>query len=230
MAKLPEPAATGGMRSALAAGVTLTVVVATFVGSASALVDIGHRAGMAQPWVLPVCLDGVALVAVTAIDRRRGDLLAWATLIAATGVSTALQVAAAPAGLANQVPHAAPPLAALVGFELLLRATLPAPVAEVAQQAPAKRPAPKAVAAKAPRRVPPVATPAPPPTLVAVPTPATDDDELERMARAAAEEMRAAGRPVSSRGIATALRSAGRSVSSERAAELARVLRSEVGA
>lgn len=111
------------LRRLVAAVATLAVAGATFAGSAAALVAIGRHAAMPSPFVLPVGLDGVAIVAATAVQRRRTDRLAWFTLALATVVSTGLQVAAAPVGLANQIPHGVPPIATLLAFELFLRAT-----------------------------------------------------------------------------------------------------------
>jgi HNH endonuclease len=98
------------MRVWIAAAATL-IVAATFAGSASALAAIGHRAGMADPWALPVALDGLAIVAATAIHRRRRDPIAWAALVATVAVSTWLQVGPASAGLVDVTVRAVPPIA-----------------------------------------------------------------------------------------------------------------------
>jgi hypothetical protein len=101
----------------------LVVAIGAIWGSASALLRIATDAGMSVPWSLPVGLDAVGIVAATAIRRHRTDRLAWGTLVAATGLSTVLQVLAAPEGLVNHLAHAVPPVAVLVSFELFQRAT-----------------------------------------------------------------------------------------------------------
>src|SRR3954468_20008058 len=121
------------------------------VGSASALLAIATAAHMAAPWWLPVSLDLVALVAAGAIRSRRRDPLAWATLLTATALSTTLQVLDAPDDILARVSHGAPPVAALLAFELAMRA---------ANNAPAEAPSPKP--AKAPRPQPSQTRPAPP--------------------------------------------------------------------
>lgn len=111
------------LRGWAAAAVTLAVVGRTFLGSARALADIGRRARVSDPWALPIGLDGMAVVAALARHHRRDDRWAQVALIVGVAVSTGLQVAAAPAGLANRITHAVPPVAAWLTFELFLRAT-----------------------------------------------------------------------------------------------------------
>jgi hypothetical protein len=92
------------------AAIALAVAAATFAGSAGELVQIGRDAGMAQPWVLPVNLDGVALLAVMAIHERRRDVIAWVALVTTVAVSTWLQAGSAPAGLVGATVYAVPPI------------------------------------------------------------------------------------------------------------------------
>ncbi len=103
-----------------------TVAVMALAGSSVSLYRIGCDAVMALPLALPVALDLPAVVAATAIHARRRDWLAWLTLVAATTVSTVLQVIDAwdHGGMAR-VAHGAPPVAALLCFELAMRALRP---------------------------------------------------------------------------------------------------------
>jgi hypothetical protein len=117
----------------LALGGAALVAGGAIAGSASSLYAIATRAQMSAPWSLPVSLDVLALVAAIAVRARRRDGLAWFALATATALSTALQVVDAPADLLARISHGAPPIAALVAFELALRAsgtepaTTPAP-------------------------------------------------------------------------------------------------------
>jgi hypothetical protein len=117
----------------LALGGAALVAVGAIAGSASSLYAIANRAEMSAPWSLPVSLDVLALVAAIAVRARRRDGLAWFALATATVLSTALQVVDAPADLLARISHGAPPIAALIAFELALRAsgaepaTAPAP-------------------------------------------------------------------------------------------------------
>lgn len=120
---VPDRSSPPGPRAWIAATVTLAVVGRTFLGSARALAEIGRHARVSDPWALPIGLDGMAVVAAIARHHRRDDRWAQAALIVGVAVSTGLQVAAAPAGLANRITHGVPPIAAWLTFELFLRAT-----------------------------------------------------------------------------------------------------------
>jgi hypothetical protein len=193
-------------------------------GSASALLRIATDAAMSVPWSLPVGLDAVAIVAATAIRRHRTDRLAWATLTAATGLSTVLQVLAAPEGLVNHLAHAVPPVAVLVSFELFQRATdrsstepatetAPAPMLEgqalEAEQVTAvsRRPAPR-------RRTTTVRRPA-----------AVSPVELLGVARQVAEELDSRGVALSRRTLVDGMRAGGHPVGNARAGQLLAELR-----
>jgi hypothetical protein len=231
-------------RVALVAAVA--VALGAIVGSASALLSIGTQAGMSVPWSLPVGLDAVAIVAATAVRRRRTDRLAWATLLAATGLSTWLQVLAAPDGLVNRLAHAVPPVAVLVSFELFLRATETSdeagttpPTAAPVETAPsASAPAlalvettpdtgpQTATAAVRSRPVPlarttsRAATPAP-----NRPRPGDRGGELVALAETVADRLAAEGRSLSRRSLQDGLKAAGRPVGTTKAGQLVDHLR-----
>jgi hypothetical protein len=106
-------------------------VVATLamVGSSVSLYVIACTTQMALPLALPASLDLPAVVAATAVHARRRDLLGWFTLIGATVASTGVQMhAAAHLGRTAMAVHGAPPIAALLCFELAMRALRPASV------------------------------------------------------------------------------------------------------
>jgi hypothetical protein len=207
----------------------LVVAVGAIWGSASALLRIATDAGMSVPWSLPVGLDAVGIVAATAIRRHRTDRLAWGTLVAATGISTVLQVLAAPDGLVNHLAHAVPPVAVLVSFELFQRATDhrtdqpvtveaveadPAPVeghaveqAERVSSVSPKRPATRRRTTKARRSV----------TVPAA--------ELVVVARQVAEDLDGRGVALSRRTLVDGMRAAGYPVGNARAGQILTELR-----
>jgi hypothetical protein len=218
-------------RIALAAAVA--VAAGAIWGSAAALLRIATDAGMSVPWSLPVGLDAVGIVAATAIRRRRADRLAWATLIAASGLSTVLQVLAAPDGLVNHLAHAVPPVAVLISFELFLRATdvhvgpdlvdQPAAVQLVEDAHPIaveRMPAPKVVRPTADR----------PESLMANAGESaalgSGDDELVALAEAVAAELAAADQRLNRRSLMGGLKAKGRPVGTARAGALLAHLRS----
>lgn len=105
------------------------VTGAAVAGSTSALLRIGVGSELSLPVTLPLALDGAGLVAAVVIRRRRRDLLAWAVLAGAVATSAAAQWMAAPAGGLPHLAHVSLPLAALLTFELFLRAVSPVPAA-----------------------------------------------------------------------------------------------------
>lgn len=137
-------------RLALAAAVIVTL--GAIIGSASSLYRIGESAQLPLPLALPVALDLLAITAAAAVRHRRHDHLAWSVLVCATAVSTVLQVSDAPPDLRSQVVHGAIPVAALLAFELALRAMRPEapavqnPDSKTAKPRPRPRPAPPAPA------------------------------------------------------------------------------------
>jgi hypothetical protein len=218
-------------RVALAAAVA--VAAGAIWGSAASLLRIASDADMSVPWSLPVGLDAVGIVAATAIRRHRADRLAWATLIAATGLSTVLQVLAAPDGLVNHLAHAVPPVAVLISFELFLRATdahpvvgpvdQPAAVQLVEDASPVaaeRTPAPKAVRPEA-------IGPEPITAKAGESAPgAPVDEELVALAEAVAAELAAADQRLNRRSLMDGLKAKGRPVGTARAGALLAHLRS----
>jgi hypothetical protein len=212
---------------AVATVATAAVVCATFTGSASALVGIARQAHMAAPAVLPVGLDGVAIVAAVAVQRCRRDRLAWATLVAATVVSTALQVHAAPTDTAARLAHAVPPVATLLAFELFLRATTTTTGAAVV--------ALEAAADRAEVTVPVAVTPRRPARARSGPVQSGGgggpgragpvDGVVWSAAQRVAVELAGSGRGLSRRALQDGLRAAGCPVGTTRAAQLLARLR-----
>jgi DNA-binding transcriptional ArsR family regulator len=113
-------------RARLALGAAAVVTAGAIAGSASSLYEIAVAARLALPLALPVALDLLALTAAAAVRHRRRDWLAWLILAGSTAVSTALQVSAAGPVLRDQVVHGAVPVAALLAFEMAMRASDPA--------------------------------------------------------------------------------------------------------
>jgi hypothetical protein len=206
-------------RVALASAVVVTA--GAFIGSASSLFAIGIHAQMAAPWSLPMSLDLAAVVAAAAIRCRRADGLAWFTLITATAISTVMQVLDAPPALLSRVSHGAPPVAALLCFELALRAMRPDVTAA------------EATAAVVLPDAPPPADPEPTSTRQApkprprrpAPRPASLD-ELIPLAETVAADLATAGRNLSRRALQDGLKAAGRPVGTTRASQLLDHLRS----
>jgi uncharacterized membrane protein (UPF0136 family) len=212
----------------------VAVALGAVAGSASALLRIGTDAGMSVPWSLPVGLDAVAIVAATAVRRHRTDRLAWATLLVATGLSTWLQVLAAPDGLVNRMAHAVPPVAVLVSFELFLRATGTPETTETTGPVPDPSgdhlavlvgsnglgPVPAGTAL--------VPVSAPTGTGATTPVPVVEttvaavetNDDLVALAETVAAELVRQGRSLSRRSLMDGLRAAGRPVGTNRAAQL----------
>jgi hypothetical protein len=202
-------------RVALAAAVIVTA--GAFIGSASSLYAIGTHALMAAPWSLPVSLDLAAVGAAAAIRCRRTDALAWFTLVTATAISTVMQVLDAPDDLLSRVSHGAPPIAALLCFELALRAMRPD-----LQQTPAPAVEPAPVVSGQPKPAPPPpslrprrATRPRPPAGRAVPL-----EKLIPVAESAAAGLAREGRNLSRRSLQEALKAAGHPVGTTRAGQL----------
>jgi hypothetical protein len=190
-------------------------------GSASALLEIASRAEMSETTALPVALDMTGLVAALVIRRRRGDWLAWATLVVTVGISTAMQVATAPADLVSQAAHGVVPLAALVSFELAMRVAVRDIDEGQADEAVAE---PAAVEAE-PEAVPQV-LPA-----VRVARKRVSLNELVPVAEQVAAELVGAGKPLTWQALRDGVRAAGYACGDERARTLATLLRtSGVGA
>jgi hypothetical protein len=208
-------------RVALAAAVIVTA--GAFIGSASSLYAIGTHALMAAPWSLPVSLDLAAVGAAAAIRCRRTDSLAWFTLVTATAISTVMQVLDAPADLLSRVSHGAPPVAALLCFELALRAMRPDHVEPMPADEPASvadEPAPAPATSTADR---------PPRRAARVRQPARRSIPLENLipvAETAAADLAREGRNLSRRSLQEALKAAGHPVGTTRATELLDHLRS----
>jgi hypothetical protein len=207
-------------RVALASAVVVTA--GAFIGSASSLFAIGIHAQMAAPWSLPMSLDLAAVVAAAAIRCRRADGLAWFTLITATAISTVMQVLDAPPALLSRVSHGAPPVAALLCFELALRAMHPDATTAEATAAVVLPDAPPPPAAPEPTRT--RRAPAPRPRRAA-PRHASLD-ELIPLAETVAAELATAGRNLSRRALQDGLKAAGRPVGTTRASQLLDHLRS----
>jgi hypothetical protein len=224
----------------LALGGAALVAVGAIAGSASSLYAIATRAQMSAPWSLPVSLDVLALVAAIAVRARRRDRLAWFALATATALSTALQVVDAPADLLARISHGAPPIAALVAFELALRAsgtepaTTPTP-APTGDSDTHRRPRParaEATSASHPNGQ----SPAPNgksttsrttshTAPVAAPTTSLSVDELLPKARQIADQLESAGLSLSRRRLVAALRDAGTPIGSAKANQLLARLR-----
>jgi hypothetical protein len=220
-------------RVALASAVAVTA--GAFIGSASSLLTIGTHAQMAAPWALPVSLDLAAVGAAAAIRCRRADRLAWFTLICATAISTVMQIVDAPGDLLSRVAHGAPPVAALLCFELALRAmrpggdplvtgdlveTAPAPAVDDDHRQADSEPTPAPVRATTSRRRAPSAGRAKA-TQRAVPF-----EALVPVAETVAADLTARGRAVSRRALQDGMKAAGRPVGTDRATRLLDHLRS----
>jgi hypothetical protein len=225
----------------LALGGAALVAVGAIAGSASSLYAIATRAQMSAPWSLPVSLDVLALVAAIAVRARRRDGLGWFALATATALSTALQVVDAPADLLARISHGAPPVAALVAFELALRASgtepattpTPAPTGEPDTR---RRPPParvEATSASHPNGKSPAAPNGKSTTSrttshnapAATPTTSLAVDELLPKARQIAEQLENAGLSLSRRRLVAALRDAGTPIGSAKATQLLARLR-----
>jgi hypothetical protein len=224
----------------LALGGATLVAVGAIAGSASSLYAIATRAQMSAPWSLPVSLDVLALVAAIAVRARRRDRLAWFALTTATALSTALQIVDAPADLLARISHGAPPIAALIAFELALRAsnTQPAPTAPTTTHTATGTPPPPESTwmqiasapntnGKPPRTT--NGTRKPPPTSRPRPTSARATspsvDELLPKARLIAERIRTEGLTVTRGRLAAGLRDAGVPIGSTKTDQLLARLR-----
>lgn len=98
---------------------TAAICIAAFWLSYEALTDLAHRSGITTPWLWPLIVDGLIIVATVAVVARVGTY-AWLLLLAGAAIS-----------VAGNVLHASLPGGAL---PVWLRATVAAvpPIALVA--------------------------------------------------------------------------------------------------
>lgn len=94
-AATPPPNHTGAAHVAIAG--TTAICAAAFWLSFAALTDLAHRSGVTTPWMWPLVVDGLIIVATVAVVGRAGRY-AWTLLLAGAVVS-----------IAGNVLHAAVP-------------------------------------------------------------------------------------------------------------------------
>jgi uncharacterized protein DUF2637 len=121
----PAPSAPGWMQPLSTAGVLVVATVAAF-GSYEHMRALGEDVGAPHPELMPLSVDGLAVVAsMTMLVRRWSGQsaggLAWAALVLSLGVSLAANVAAAEPTFEAQAWAAWPPVGLLLAWELLLQ-------------------------------------------------------------------------------------------------------------
>lgn len=122
----PQPSSSRPLRR-------VTVLAVVVVALVAAVASFDHQRQLAaaagedwRAWLLPLSVDGLVVAAsMTMLARRRAGLpagaLAWLSLGLGAAASLAANVAAAEPTVAGRLVAAWPPLALLLGFELLLQ-------------------------------------------------------------------------------------------------------------
>lgn len=129
----PGPAAAAGTPQGAPPAVRrVTVLAVVVVALVAAVASFDHQRQLAaaagedwRAWLLPLSVDGLVVAAsMTMLARRRAGLpagaLAWVSLLLGAAASLAANVAAAEPTIAGRLVAAWPPVALLLGFELLL--------------------------------------------------------------------------------------------------------------
>jgi hypothetical protein len=111
----------------------VTTLAVLAVAGVAAVASYEHMRALAElagegwrSWLLPVSVDGLAVAAsMTMLVRRRSGVragvLPWVALLLGLGASLAANVAAAEPTAVGQLVAAWPPVALLLGYELLMQ-------------------------------------------------------------------------------------------------------------